>query len=756
MVSIWRPTITKYSPDQPRSKNGEFGSVDHDKPDAELKYKKMSLADVKPKDVISGHKQHDKIRVDQIIPKDKNYFQVKGTRVSDGKKVSVYMSGGTKRLVSQHPDNGGEKPAPKPKPEGNEKPQGQLVKDIGHEAQILKEGQIIHMPDGTKMMITGKDTVDAHGGILFQGINYETGKSMSAYFSKYEIVETSKVGSSDEQPSDGKRTSEGVDLTHFGEKQILDATQVQIGDVIRNAEGKVAEVGSVKQSDAGVIVYGKNGEMHGTFGPGMQVEIYPGASHVFEGTIGALNEGDHVFLEGAIFKVTDKLDGGIVLTNANGNGEVLKMNFDEASVKNQLAQIVEKPNEHGDKQLTSYDEMKVGDTLHSVSHGAMTIASITPQDDGRLLITGLKADGTVATFKRDPSQTSSITQGEAAHAEPSGAEKPSGAQKPSEAGKPATPQEPVYEVMKKPLSDFKPGDVIIHPKMGDVKIQETIPKGTGPTHYQIKGTDSDGKKVSFYMAVSKPREGRFLIAGGAHLEGASARTFLEQVHSGVVKEGWAVRTKVAFDKAKCTLEETAALRKYTGGSYDKMNEYLRTGSPASYKKDCLRAQAALEKNLTDRTFIVSRKSYSPSVQINGLPPHGAMKLKDLAAMIKPGTVLRDEGFQSTSMKAGMWFGEVRHVITIPPGVPAAYVKAISYHPHEEEVVIGAGLASIVTGVHFEAGGTCLVVERTIIPPDQESSIITKNQQDVFDQMLGFSAHGVKMTKSLSSWSPISK
>jgi len=194
-----------------------------------------------------------------------------------------------------------------------------------------------------------------------------------------------------------------------------------------------------------------------------------------------------------------------------------------------------------------------------------------------------------------------------------------------------------------------------------------------------------------------------------------------------------------FDSSKVTESEKEATITYTGGAYGKMNGFLRGDAQyAQYKTYCDQCNSALNKQLTEETIVVLRKSYSESAQINGLPQHGAMKLSDLLAIVPPGTVLRDLGFQSTSVSKSVWSGDVQHVITIPPGVPASYVDKISKCKGEQEVIIGAGLASIVTGSRIEGGK--LIIERTIIPPALESSIIAPTQQSVFDQMEGFTAH----------------
>jgi hypothetical protein len=62
--------------------------------------------------------------------------------------------------------------------------------------------------------------------------------------------------------------------------------------------------------------------------------------------------------------------------------------------------------------------------------------------------------------------------------------------------------------------------------------------------------------------------------------------------------------------------------------------------------------------------------------------------KSLSALV--GKTFEDKGVTSTSIRKGAWHGLVEMEIEVPKGAKIAWVKRLSQHTHEDEIVLAPG------------------------------------------------------------------
>lgn len=170
-----------------------------------------------------------------------------------------------------------------------------------------------------------------------------------------------------------------------------------------------------------------------------------------------------------------------------------------------------------------------------------------------------------------------------------------------------------------------------------------------------------------------------------------------------------------LQKQPWTAAEKTALQAYTGSNFTQMNEMLRGlslsgyNSPETklkYAKNIVNAQNGMRP--AERNIKVFRAT--DGNQFPGLKSHA--QFGDIKAF--EGKLITDKGFMSTSVTEGTWTGNVRITIEVPEGTPMAYVKKISNHPDENEVVLAAGLkyrvVSVSSGYGYTIANVVLRVE----------------------------------------------
>lgn len=181
---------------------------------------------------------------------------------------------------------------------------------------------------------------------------------------------------------------------------------------------------------------------------------------------------------------------------------------------------------------------------------------------------------------------------------------------------------------------------------------------------------------------------------------------------------------------KLSDDEKSAIRNYTGPSYKKMNEYLRSDGKNStdYKEEVEKVIKALDKIKTEEDMVVRRgvstrgfagmfDKYEEAKNIGGY----TWIEKNMDSLI--GQVCTDKGFLSTSPNKFKGFDkEVNLKIELPKGTKGAYIDSISKHRGEKEFLIQKGYNYIVTGIERtekpEMGEDFTVFLRLILPEQQ--------------------------------------
>lgn len=129
-----------------------------------------------------------------------------------------------------------------------------------------------------------------------------------------------------------------------------------------------------------------------------------------------------------------------------------------------------------------------------------------------------------------------------------------------------------------------------------------------------------------------------------------------------------------------TPAQRAALKKYTGGAYTEINKCLRgTGTCSESTLNTIKGIKGGMKPSTE-SIMVYRKTNAATFGLGS-----AADAKNLV-----GTTIRDDGVISTSIKDGIWHGQLHLKIEAPVGSRMAWVQPISHYPSENEIVLSPG------------------------------------------------------------------
>jgi ADP-ribosyltransferase exoenzyme/Phage Mu protein F like protein len=149
-----------------------------------------------------------------------------------------------------------------------------------------------------------------------------------------------------------------------------------------------------------------------------------------------------------------------------------------------------------------------------------------------------------------------------------------------------------------------------------------------------------------------------------------------------------------------TSAQKAAIAKYSGQYYSTMNSVVRDlVKSTKYQSDTDHLTAA-------RTAVNIQAGMRPlpeSVQVfrktgaSQFP--GLTDISTLADVKKlEGQLFVDRAPLSTSVTQGTWTGKVHLTIDLPAGTPAAFIKSISHHKSEDEMLLALGLKYRVVSV----------------------------------------------------------
>lgn len=135
---------------------------------------------------------------------------------------------------------------------------------------------------------------------------------------------------------------------------------------------------------------------------------------------------------------------------------------------------------------------------------------------------------------------------------------------------------------------------------------------------------------------------------------------------------------------KWTGAQKQAITAYTGSKYVEINDYLRKpdNNDPAMKKYATQIQAGMRPLAHDQ-LLLRGSSYK-------IFPPGFQNIEGVKKLV--GEEIADTGFVSTSIagSGGEFTKAIKLHIEAPVGTMAAYVRSISSHPHENEMILAAG------------------------------------------------------------------
>lgn len=143
------------------------------------------------------------------------------------------------------------------------------------------------------------------------------------------------------------------------------------------------------------------------------------------------------------------------------------------------------------------------------------------------------------------------------------------------------------------------------------------------------------------------------------------------------------QSKVATKQGEYSDLSAKYMTSYTGSSYSSINQNLRSGKPPT------------KLDLSRDRFIAAHKAVDDHVVLRGISPEGVKNvIKSAGGILKPGQVITDLGYMSTTRNVGTarsfsGHGSGGYVmqIKVKKGQSIAPVKNISHHPSEDEFVL---------------------------------------------------------------------
>jgi len=161
-----------------------------------------------------------------------------------------------------------------------------------------------------------------------------------------------------------------------------------------------------------------------------------------------------------------------------------------------------------------------------------------------------------------------------------------------------------------------------------------------------------------------------------------------------------------------TASQSSALRTYTGGTYSSMNGCLRKPSTCTESIKKTNQNAIDGMRPITKAVRVHRGSGWSAFGLGAEKLSTSERIKLLQDL--EGKTVQEDGFLSTSAGGTAAFsGELKLTIDVPVGTPAAWVKEISLHKSENELLLAPGLkyrikkvvpSSYSTEVHLEVVG----------------------------------------------------
>lgn len=250
-------------------------------------------------------------------------------------------------------------------------------------------------------------------------------------------------------------------------------------------------------------------------------------------------------------------------------------------------------------------------------------------------------------------------------------------------------------------------------KTYDLKVQSINSGGTvTPQHVQQSALNAAQSKVNAHINPSQQNTVQSQTAQ-QHANSVKGSVAHEVVPKNVVQFVGAQGSTSTLEAEKwgkqhyegwlngLPQDQKSALKTYTGGSYDSINNHLRAGGKPT-SQDRLRDKA-LASGKTPEDLLVHR----------GFTHAGLLSALE-AGTIAPGTVLHDKGYVSTSLHSERAFtNKIRMRATVPAGSPGGYVEKVSNHPQELEFLLPRGSSFVIRGyqkVTTASGSTYWLVD----------------------------------------------
>lgn len=151
--------------------------------------------------------------------------------------------------------------------------------------------------------------------------------------------------------------------------------------------------------------------------------------------------------------------------------------------------------------------------------------------------------------------------------------------------------------------------------------------------------------------------------------------------------------ELQLEQGQWTAAQKSSIKHYTGAGYGPINGCLRGTVPCSPQtlEHIHNIQTAMRRS--DRRFVLYRGTHAQ--EFPGFTQHATFE--DLKTL--EGRTIRLDGFSSTSNGSHPAFhGRVRIEFEIDAGVPLAWIKPVSAHKSENEVLLAAGLEGDIISV----------------------------------------------------------
>lgn len=209
------------------------------------------------------------------------------------------------------------------------------------------------------------------------------------------------------------------------------------------------------------------------------------------------------------------------------------------------------------------------------------------------------------------------------------------------------------------------------------KIEKWLQTGAGKKHVLAKGGSAPaGSTTSATPSVTtspatKPASG----ASFARLSASQADAMQAEMN--------------AAEPPPWTLGQSESLRRYTGNDYKEINGCARGADTCNPQVTSTLNSIKSALKSSTRDFTVFRQTTAKSF--------GLTSPNDFENLV--GKTIKDDGITSTSIRTNLgWEGNVRLDIEVPKGTKVAWIKSVSHHPDEDEMILEPGTHYEVVGV----------------------------------------------------------